>query len=413
MQAVILAAGASSRFVPYTERGHKALFEIMGKPFIDYTFESLGRAGITDIILIVSPDSPLKKLENKAKIIIQKKPEGMGNALEQCKDLLEEQFVLISPYYFNAEDFIKPMLEKSKETNAQLVLAAQKTSTPWKYGMLKLEGDQATGIIEKPEKGKEPSDLKTQSIYLLPREIMEYHSLVKKHQYSFEDALQLYMTKNNVQVVKRGISTASIKYSWDILDALDKLLNRYLGNYIAKSAKIASSAKIEGKVFIGENTRIFENAVIKGPCYIGHNCVIGNNALVRNHSCLEEGVKIGANTEVKHSHLGKGTSIHSGFVGDSVIGSNCKIGAGFVTGNRRIDRANIPVVVKEKKIDSGESFLGTIIGNKTKIGIHCSTMPGVIIGNDCIIGPDTQVAKNVPSKTKYYTKFKEIIEKVN
>jgi acetyltransferase-like isoleucine patch superfamily enzyme len=70
----------------------------------------------------------------------------------------------------------------------------------------------------------------------------------------------------------------------------------------------------------------------------------------------------------------------------------------------------VKATVKEKEVDTGLSFLGATIGDKAKIGIHVSTMPGVIIGSDAVIGPDTQVAKNVPPKVKYYTKFKEIIE---
>lgn len=404
MQAVILAAGASSRFVPFTEDGHKALFEVMGKAFIDYTFESLERAGIDEKILVVSPNSELAKLKDKARIVVQQEPKGMGNALKQC-DGLEDQFVLISPYYFNAEDFIAPMRKKSEETGARLVLATQETSTPWKYGMLELEKDKATKIIEKPTKGKEPSKMKAQSIYLLPKEIIGYLSKIKEHQYSFEDALQLYMKEKDVRAVNTGIGTASIKYPWDVFDAMEKIMDRFLDVEIHDSAQIDESVTIKGKVFIGQNTRIFNNAVINGPCYIGPGCVIGNNSLVRESACLEEGASIGMNTEVKHSYIGKNSSIHSGFVGDSIIGKDCKIGAGFITANRRTDRQNITPDVNGMKRESGKSFLGSIIGNRTRLGIRVSTMPGVIAGNDCLIGPGTTLFKNVKSKTKYSTRF--------
>jgi NDP-sugar pyrophosphorylase family protein len=302
------------------------------------------------------------------------------------------------------------MLEKSKKTKASLVLASQETQMPWKYGMLQLKGDRALKIVEKPEKGKEPSKMKAQSIYLLPKEILKYLSRVQERQYSFEDALQLYMDEKDVRVVEVKADTASVKYPWDVLDAVKKIQDRFLQAKTAKSAKVSKKAVIEGKVFIGENAKVFENAVIKGPCFIGANCVVGNNALVREHSCLEEGAAIGTNTEVKNSYLGKGAHVHSGFIGDSVIGAECRIGAGFVTANRRLDRANVKSVVKGESVDSGLSFLGAIIGNKVKIGIHASTMPGVIIGNGSVIGADTQVAKNVPSNVRYYTKFQEFVE---
>ena len=55
--------------------------------------------------------------------------------------------------------------------------------------------------------------------------------------------------------------------------------------------------------------------------------------------------------------------------------------------------------------------MGCFIGKDSKIGISVKTMPGVFIGANTIIGSSTNVEKHVPSNTKYYTKFKEIIEK--
>jgi bifunctional UDP-N-acetylglucosamine pyrophosphorylase/glucosamine-1-phosphate N-acetyltransferase len=126
---------------------------------------------------------------------------------------------------------------------------------------------------------------------------------------------------------------------------------------------------------------------------------------------LEEGVSVGAFTEIKNSIMGSNTTIHSGFVGDSVIGQDCKIGSGFTTANTKINRGNIETEVKGSKVDTGVSRFGVIIGHNVKIGIKVSTMPGVIIGNNSLIGPSTSVFKNVPSDSKYYTKFQEIVEK--
>ena len=54
----------------------------------------------------------------------------------------------------------------------------------------------------------------------------------------------------------------------------------------------------------------------------------------------------------------------------------------------------------------------TVISN-VKVGVQSSTMPGVIIGNNVIIGPSTVVKKNIPSNVTYYTKFQEIVEEKN
>jgi len=59
-QAVILAAGESSRFWPLNQK-HKSLFKIMGRPLIWYTIESLKKAGIKDIIIVQGPKKDIEE----------------------------------------------------------------------------------------------------------------------------------------------------------------------------------------------------------------------------------------------------------------------------------------------------------------------------------------------------------------
>ncbi|MEX2007181.1 MAG: hypothetical protein WD992_00195, partial [Candidatus Levyibacteriota bacterium] len=134
-------------------------------------------------------------------------------------------------------------------------------------------------------------------------------------------------------------------------------------------------------------------------------------SLIRDGSDLEEKVSVGAFTEIKNSLIMEGTSIHSGFIGDSIIGQHCKIGSGFTTANRKIDRGSIGVTVRGAKVDTGLTSFGVIMGNAVVIGVKVTTMPGVIIGNNSTIGPSTSVFKNVPDDVKYYTKFQETVEK--
>jgi len=53
MQAIILAAGKSSRFYPLANDKHKSMVRIMGKPILEYTIQGLKEAGIKEIVLIV------------------------------------------------------------------------------------------------------------------------------------------------------------------------------------------------------------------------------------------------------------------------------------------------------------------------------------------------------------------------
>ncbi|MEX0568953.1 MAG: DapH/DapD/GlmU-related protein, partial [Candidatus Njordarchaeota archaeon] len=158
-----------------------------------------------------------------------------------------------------------------------------------------------------------------------------------------------------------------------------------------------------------ENVKIYENAIIKGPAYIGKNTIIGNNVLVRESS-IEKNSIIGANMEVARSWLGIRSETHSGYIGDSIFANKVHVGAGFITGNVRLDRRIVKAKWKNKKIGTGLKKFGTIIGSNTEIGIHSGAMPGVLIGKNVKVGPGTLIFDNVPDNITIYAK-QQIITK--
>ncbi|GAH65433.1 unnamed protein product, partial [marine sediment metagenome] len=267
MQAVILAAGESSRFWPLNQR-HKSLLKIMGRPLIFYTIESLKKAGIKDIIIVQGPKKDIEQelksydLGIDIKYVIQEEPKGMGNAVMEAQELISEPFFTLHAHKVDVGDYIKPMIEKFKESKAELMFLGIKTDQPWLYGMLQLEGDKAKGLIEKPEKGKEPSNIKVAGIYLLPTKFFEYYKKVPEHQYAFEDALDLYMKENEARVTIVEKEPSSFKYLWHLFEVTKLLMNSLIQKQeIHPSAKILKNVTIEGNVYIGKNTKVFEGAV--------------------------------------------------------------------------------------------------------------------------------------------------------
>ncbi len=303
------------------------------------------------------------------------------------------------------------MLSKKKKADA--VLLGRRQEKLGKYGVLKLKGDKVLDLIEKPVKGKEPSDTRLIGIYFFSKSFLETLGKMPDEHYSLEKAISTFVKENDVRIVITRKEAPSLKYAWDLLELKNYLLTSVSGRKISKKAKISKMASITGNVVIEDGVAVMEGAKVKGPCFIGKNSVIGNNVVLRNGTCIEENCVIGANMEVKNSLIMKNTKVHSGFIGDSIVGENVRIGAGFHSANKRIDRQNIPVVSPDGvKINTGLNILGAIIGNGVRMGIRVSTMPGVMIGKNSIIGPATNVLNNVPSDTKYYAKFKEIVEKI-
>jgi len=219
----------------------------------------------------------------------------------------------------------------------------------------------------------------------LPQKFFEYYKKVPEHQYAFESALDLYAKENEARVVIVKEEPSSFKYPWHLFEVTKFLMDKYLGN----------------KTHIGKNAKIYEGAVIKGPCYIGDNCVIGNNSLIREYVNLENDCLIGAFAEVTRSIFQEDIHTHSGYFGDSIFGKGCRLGAGTITANVRIDRGEIKSAVKEEKINTGLTSLGCIMGENTKTGVHCSLMPGVLIGSNCLIWPSSVVSGNIRDNTVF------------
>lgn len=409
MQAIILTAGRSSRFWPLNQK-HKALIKIMGKPLIWYTLKSLSRTGIKDVIIIQSLKKEIEqelkeyKFNNlKIKYVVQEKPIGSGNALCQVKDLLTGQFLVLNAERVDIDEIIETVPE------APLVLFGQKTNTPELFGIARMEENKILEIIEKPEKGKEPSDIKIVGVYLLDLNFFAAYKQVKKGMYDLETTLSLLIKKQEAKIVilkKDEKDTPSLKYPWHLFAMEKYLFDRFLKTNIAKTARIAESAIIEGKVFIGENVKVFENAVIKGPCYIGDNCVIGNNSIVREYADLEEETLIGANAEITRTIFQPGVHTHSGYVGDSILAQDCRLAAGTITANIRIDRGEIKTIVKKQKIKTGLNKLGVIMGQGSKTGINVSLMPGVLIGDNVDIGSSSLTMENIEDNMIVFSETK-------
>jgi UDP-N-acetylglucosamine diphosphorylase / glucose-1-phosphate thymidylyltransferase / UDP-N-acetylgalactosamine diphosphorylase / glucosamine-1-phosphate N-acetyltransferase / galactosamine-1-phosphate N-acetyltransferase len=420
LQAVILAAGESSRFWPLNSK-HKSLLRIMGKPLIWYTINELIKIGVKEAIVVQGPNRDAEKelsnlplcIEN-VRYVIQQEPKGMGNAILSAKDCIKGSFFELNASRINCGDIAKLMIECYRKTGAKMVLAGEKTLTPWLYGVARIEGDRVLEIVEKPAEGEEPSNINVTGIRLFDPGIIKYLEAVegtRSNNDVLEVAMSLFAKENDTRIVMFDGNTESVsfKYPWHLLAVRDYLLNKFLTKKtIAKSAQIAKNAVIEGNVYIGENVKIYEGAVVKGPCYIGDNSIIGNNSIVRDYCDLENGAMVGALCEMLRTILQPDVHVHSGYFGDSILASGVRVGAGAIVANKRNDRAKISARVKKEKngekvlskVDTGMKALGTIIGENSKLGVRVTTMPARFIGKNCQVGPVAVVMRNVDDGAK-------------
>ena len=417
MKAVILAAGESSRFKPVSDNQHKGLTEVLGKPVIEHTIEELRKAGVDEVIVVQGPDRKIEnQIDSADHYVVQKEPNGMGHALKQGEHFLDGDFLVLTPYRANASQFFRPMMDKAVEEGSEVVFVSAPTEEPEKYGILDMKDGKAVDIVEKPDSDEAPSNKKVVGMYLLNESFFDYLIDVKEWEYQYEDALSKQIKENPASVIEIKKETNSIKYPWDLFSVVQELLAERERD-ISENASVADSAEIKGDVVVKDGAEIFENAVVNGPAYIGENVTVGNNALVRDHAALEKGCTVGANSEIKNSLMQPNSSMHSGFIGDSVIGSDTHIGAETVIANRNFrengERPEImtELIGKNREKNSGKTFLGAFIGDNVDIGVNVSVMPGVQIGSDAKIGPGTIVHENVEAGETVYVKQEQVRKK--
>src|SRR3989344_1767778 len=426
MKAVILAAGANSRFWPLGQGRHKCMCEVgAGKPVLAYDLEEIEKAGIKEAIIVIRENDGLTEKHLTAygrgnlKFVFVRQPEarGMGDALLQARKALanESGFVVLNPNHINCGDMVRNMINLFESRQGEIILAGQKTSTPSDYGILELEGNRVVSIEEKPQNPK--SDIRIVGIYCLPSTFLDVLTKHSEH-YSFEMTLGECATAGQSVMcmeIAPDFHLFSLKYPWDLLAInrflLDRILDCDTKQQLVKVSDFYTifeaprGVAVTGPVIFGSNVKFLGQSSIKGPCYIGNDVIIGDYVTIRDHTFIGNGCVIGSKTEIKNSILGNGVHTHDNFIGDSVIGENCRLGAGTITANRRVDRSVIKSRVNGQKIETGLTSLGVIMGPGTKTGINSSLMPGIKIGQNCIIGPQTLVGDDVENGHAYYAMF--------
>jgi UDP-N-acetylglucosamine diphosphorylase/glucosamine-1-phosphate N-acetyltransferase len=396
MKVVLLCGGIGKRMFPITE--DKFLLKFLGKTLLEHQIETAKRAGLIEFVIVGNPQNISRVGEIvpnisgiKAELAIQKEPLGIASALQSASQFLDSQIIVVNPNdVFESLAYTK-LLEASRAGSAVSYLLGCEVTDYFPGGYL-VVGDEGElkYMVEKPGRGKEPSNLVTPVVHLHtdPKRVLDY---VCRVQNSRDDAYTCAldaMAKDTqrIEVASYTGFWAAIKYPWHIFPVAQWFLNQSQ-KYVSPSACISEKATIEGKVVIGDNVRVLENAVIRGPAYIGSNSVIGTNSLVRDYSHIGADCVVGYSTEIKGSYIGDRCWFHMSYIGDSVIGDDCSFGAGTVLANLRFDEGNISVRIGDESIDTGRDKFGAIVGNNSKTGVNVSVMPGIRIGPNSTVGP--------------------------
>jgi UDP-N-acetylglucosamine diphosphorylase/glucosamine-1-phosphate N-acetyltransferase len=409
LQTILLAGGEGKRVFPLAVNRPKPMFKLLGKPLIQHVIDTLKEAGLKDYVVVVGHQGEQIKdyLKDGSKLgvnieyTLQKQSLGMADALKTAEKLAEDNFFVVNADDIFEASLIKQMNQQFHKGDAEIILSCKPVTQTWKFGIIQVEDEQVTDFVEKPPKGKEPSNLAVVGVYILTKQIFDYYKKIPVSDHQYEDAILAFIKDRNVvKAVSYDQFFAGYKYPWDLFTINKHLMNKKLTKQtIEEDVTISEKASVEGKVWLGKGAKVFANACVKGPCYIGENSVVGNNSLVRDYTSLGRGCVVGYSTEVKHSLVGDDCWFHTNYVGDSIISDNCLFGAGTITANFRFDEKNIQVWVGDRLVDSGTNKLGAIIGNNCKTGINSCLEPGVKIGPQSMVGPNVDLQSDLEPET--------------
>lgn len=221
-----------------------------------------------------------------------------------------------------------------------------------------------------------------------------------------------YYFKNMEEFSEQEIFTDCV-YVWEPLNKIKEYLNEKVvkPNIKNNKAETGEFCSITGNYFIDEGTKIGANVTIQGPVIIGKNVEIQAGALIRPGTIIGDNCVVGHGSEVKHTILQNKAKVASlVFVGDSIIGKSTRIGSGIILANRRFDQKNIEIKVNEKKYDTGTDFFGAIVGDSTRLGANCTTLPGTCIGPYTWILPTIQVRGFVPAEKRILPKTEYLVQ---
>ncbi|MBP7239302.1 MAG: GlmU family protein [Saprospiraceae bacterium] len=141
-----------------------------------------------------------------------------------------------------------------------------------------------------------------------------------------------------------------------------------------------------GPIYIGKNAQVMEGSIIRGPVTIGEGSIIKMGAKIYGPTAIGPECRVGG--ELKEVViLGYSNKAHDGYLGNSIIGEWCNLGAGTTTSNLKNNYSNVKMwdYSTRSMRDTGLQLLGLVMGDHSKAGIQTMFNTGTIVGVACNI----------------------------
>jgi glucose-1-phosphate thymidylyltransferase len=334
MKALILSGGKGTRLRPLTYTGAKQLVPVANKPILWYGIEGIVAAGITDIGIIISPETGEEvkaktgngdRFGAKITYILQEQPAGLAHAVKVAQPFLGD-----SPFImYLGDNLIQSdlglFLDKFNSQAVDALILLRQVANPSAFGVATVdETGRVLQLIEKPK--VPPSNLALVGIYYFANTI---HDAIANIQPSPRGELEITDAIQYLIDQQKRVEACQLDGWWldtgkkdDLLEANRIILDTCLTSDV--QGEVDSQSQVIGRVQIGAGTKIV-NCTIRGPVDIGSDCHI-EHCYIGPYSSISNNVKL-VDVDLDHSVILQGAKvvgIHQRIV-DSVIGQRAQL----------------------------------------------------------------------------------------
>ncbi len=426
LSVVILAAGKGTRM---NSELPKVLHKIAGKPMVEHLINTAQAMNCKNIHVICGHKADLLKealQDYQLNFVYQAEQLGTGHAMAMAAPFFKDDENILMLYGDAPliEQTTLKQLINAKEENGIALLTA-KMENPTGYGRILRQDGNIIGIVEEKDASDEQRkicEVNTGVMVASGKTFNKYLAMLDNNnaqgEYYMTDVIK-FANDDNAKVTgvvvadfmetegaNNPLQLAQLERHFQYKQACKLAQNGLFisdlkrfdlrGNLqFGKDCFIDANVVFEGNVTLGNNVQIKAGTVIKNAiigdnviiepycvledCEVKQSANVGPFARLRPKAVLEEKAKVGNFVEIKKATVGKASKVnHLSYIGDTLIGENCNIGAGVITCNY-----------------DGVNKHQTIIGDDVFVGSDCQLVAPVSIANGATIGAGTTVTKDV------------------
>lgn len=198
-----------------------------------------------------------------------------------------------------------------------------------------------------------------------------------------------------------------VTYPWEVLPRISSFILK-----LGESLSEEEYEKREENIWIAKSAKVAPSAFINGPAIIGQDAEVRHCAFIRGNAIIGEGAVVGNSTELKNVILFNKVQVpHYNYVGDSILGYKSHMGAGSITSNVKSDKKLVVVKTPNGNIETGMKKFGAMIGDEVEVGCGSILNPGTVVGSCTNIYPLSSVRGFVPAGS-IYKKQGEVVAKI-